>query len=954
MDRTTLASPVALLEREHEVENVEAALRDASRRSGRAVVIEGAAGLGKSRLLELAGARASELGFCVLGARGTELEQGFPFGVVRQLFERVLLSADTRERERWLRGAAALGATVLTGAPTAIPAPAVGTSADDPSYAWQHGLYWLAANISSDSPLALVVDDLQWADAPSARTLAFMARRLEGQALALILATRPLDPAASTDMATLAADPDAALLRLSPLAEASVRAMITSRLAGEPDRRFTEACLRVTGGNPFLVGELLSEAAARGLDPTAENARGVASVVPRGVSNAVLLRLARLEGSAGSLAKALSTLGDGAQVGDAARLAGLTPAGVEAALTSLVSAGVIEPGGAVRFVHPILRAAIYEDLSPAERERLHCGASKILEERGAPVEQVAAHVMHTEPAADPVAVTLLREAAHEALALGDATRAAAMLTRAVDEPPPVDERSAVVLELGLARARAGLPDAIAPLTEVVERGTHEVDIVSAAIELSGILFFAGRAPGAAAILRRARERLPATAPGRERLAVSLLGASYTSVSARREADATIAALRDPGGPARGVLEATTLATLAMDELMYLRSSTKAADLASRSLAAGLPSEPHRGEAWAIVGLAVLAATDHLDAALGGTDEILARARERGAAATVANLSGLRAFICTRRGDLVAAEADAEAAIDLARDLLGVEFVVLAVSSAVLVGLDRDQTPESLRRLIDSSRVAYDDEFSPSSQLRYASGVLRAADRNYEGAIEELLDCGMEHPALGGENPAVLPWRSAAALSLAELGRHAEARDLVADEVRRAQAFGAPRALGVALRVQALVGPARLRAELLRQARSLLEASGARLEHARVLADLGATLRAAGERTAAREPLLEALTLSTRCGARALERRVRAELASIGVRPRTVPSAGGDSLTPSEMRVAQLAADGGTNREIAQTLFVTEKTVETHLGRTFRKLNISSRRQLHDVLRRAAA
>ena len=955
MDRTALASPpaLALLEREHEVEHVQAALRDASRRAGRALVIEAAAGLGKSRLLQLTHAHASELGFRVLSARGTELERGYPFGVVRQLFERALVSAEDEERERWLAGAAALGAEVLTGATAGLSTPSAGLAADDPSYAWQHGLYWLAANISTDAPLALVVDDLQWCDAPSARTLAFIARRLEGQALALMLATRSLDPALLPDAASLAADPDAEVLRLEPLGEASIGAMIASRLSGEPHNRFTRACAQVTGGNPFLLGELLSEAAARGLDPTAGNADGIGAIVPRGVSNAVLLRLARLDPAAGALAQALCTLGDGAQVGDAARLAGLTQPEVEAGMASLVSAGVIEPGGSVRFVHPILRAAIYEDLSGAERERLHCAASKILEERGAPAGQVAAHVMQTEPSADPVAVTLLRDAAREALALGDATGAASLLARALDEPPPADQREPVVLELGLARARAGAPDAVAPLAEVIERGVDEAAIVSAAIELGGILFFAGRAAEGAAILHRARDRLPESSPGRERLEVALLGATYTSVSARRAADGTIATLRDPGTPAGSVLEATTLAMLAMDELMYLRSASRAADLATRSLAAGLPSEPHRGEAWAIVSLAVLAATDQLDAAVRGADEILVRARERGAAATVANLSGLRAFIHFRRGDLIAAEGDAQAGIDLARDLLGVEFAVLAVSSGVLVGLDRDETPEALRRLIDEAGISYDDEFSPSSQLRHASGVLRAAARNHEGAIEELLGCGMEHPALGGENPAVLPWRSAAALSLAELGRHAEARELAGDEVRRAQAFGAPSALGIALRAQALVGPVRGRAELLRQAQDVLQESPARLEHARVLADLGATLRAAGERSAAREPLLEALTLSTRCGARALERRVRAELAAIGIRPRTVDRSGPESLTASELRVVELAAAGGTNREIAQTLFVTEKTVETHLGRAFRKLNISSRRQLRDVLTHAA-
>ena len=149
MDRTPLASPPALvlLEREHEVEHVRAALHDASRRTGRALVIEGAAGLGKSRLLELTHRRASELGFRVLSARGTELERGYPFGVVRQLFERALVSAEDDERERWLAGAAALGADVLTGVPAGLQGPSAAPVPDDPSYAWQHGLYWLAANL---------------------------------------------------------------------------------------------------------------------------------------------------------------------------------------------------------------------------------------------------------------------------------------------------------------------------------------------------------------------------------------------------------------------------------------------------------------------------------------------------------------------------------------------------------------------------------------------------------------------------------------------------------------------------------------------------------------------------------------------------------------------------------------------------------------------------------------
>ena len=615
--------------------------------SGGALVIEGAAGMGKSRLLEEARAGASDLGLRVLAARATELEQGFPFGVVRQLFERPLLEADAGERDRWLAGAAALAADVLTGAATsASRAPPPGPAAGDPGYAWQHGLYWLASNLAADSSLALVVDDLQWCDAPSARALAFIARRLDGQPLALIIATRPLNPGLTPAAAALVADPAAELLRPSPLTEAAVSALVAARLSDAPDDRFVRACLDVTGGNPFFVGELLEELAARGIDPTATAADDVGAIVPRGVANAVLLRLARLSPAAAGLARALSALGDGAQMGDAARLAGLAGADAEAAMGALVSAGVVESGGTVRFTHPILRAAIYADLSPAERERLHHTAAAILRERGAPAGQVAAQVMHTEPASDPEAVALLRDAAHDALALGDAAGAAALLSRALEEPPADSDRAAVLLELGQAHARAGAPEAIAPLSEIVERGEGAAAIAAAAIELSGMLFYAGRAAEGAAILRRAQERLPAGDPVREELEVALLGVSYTSASARREADATIAALRDPGGPARGVLQATTLAALAMDEVMYLRSASTAIDLAERALAAGLPLEPHRGENWAILALAALVVADRYDAALRGADEILAQAREQGAALTVATTSAFRA---THRG-----------------------------------------------------------------------------------------------------------------------------------------------------------------------------------------------------------------------------------------------------------------------------------------------------------------
>jgi tetratricopeptide (TPR) repeat protein len=597
---------------------------------------------------------------------------------MRQLFERLLLEAAPYERDRWLAGPAALATEVVTGAPPpASTARSPGPSVGDSGYAWQHGLYWLASNVAADSPLVLVVDDLQWCDAPSARALAFIARRLEGQPVALMLGTRPLDPVVTPEASTLLAEPAVELLHLSPLSGAAVGALIAVRLSDEPHRRFVQGCLEATGGNPFLVGELLDEAAARGLDPAAAAAAEVATMVPHGVANAVLLRLARLSPAAAMLARALSVLGDGAQVGDAARLAGLAGSELEEAMAALVSAGVVQSGATARFVHPILRAAIYGDLSPAGRERLHHSAAGILRERGAPAGRVAAQVMHTEPAGDSEAVALLRDAAREALALGDAAGAAALLARALDEPPSRGDRAGVLLGLGQARARAGNPEAIAALTDSIAHGDDPGAIAAAAVELGGMLFFAGRARDGAAILRRAQERLPTDEPARDQVELALLNASDTSASARAEAEATIARLRDPGGPATNELQATTLAIMAMDEVMFLGAASTARDFATRALAAKLPLELHRSGNWAILALAALALTDELDAALRGTDEILARARHRGAALTVVTISSLRANFAERRGDLATAEADAQAAIELAPDLLGTRFLVLA-------------------------------------------------------------------------------------------------------------------------------------------------------------------------------------------------------------------------------------------------------------------------------------
>ncbi len=389
--------------------------------------------------------------------------------------------------------------------------------------------------------------------------------------------------------------------------------------------------------------------------------------------------------------------------------------------------------------------------------------------------------------------------------------------------------------------------------------------------------------------------------------------------------------------------------------MYLGSASTAIDLADRALAAGLPLEPHRGENWVTLAIAALTRRGRSrrgPAGRGRDDRPGPRAGRRTDRCDAS--PGFARASALRRGDLAAAQADAQAAIELAPDLLGAEFLVLAVAGGGARGPRPRRDARLLRRLIDGTGVHYDTEFMPSTQLRYASGVLRAAAGNHEAAIEELRGCGLDHPTFGGENPAALPWRSAAALSLAELGRHDEAGTLAADEVRRARR-SAPRG-----RSASPCGPTRSSAP----PGGTVEAAGGGARRAGTLAGApGARPRAGRPRR--HTPRRRPADSGPRAPARGARARRPLRRASPGA-PRA-SRARGNRRPPPHHRAhrrglpdAQRAPRGRARRgeaartgEIAQTLFVTEKTVETHLGRAFRKLDISSRRQLPDVLAGAA-
>ena len=307
------ASP--LLERDLELATIQELLGAVGAGAGRVLVIEGPAGIGKSSLLSAA--RAAGSGMRVASARCSELEREFPLGVARQLLEPVLADAAAEERRTLLLGAAALGAQVLGESASSTEEVADTAAA-------LHGLYWLTANAASLRPLLVLVDDAQWADVISLRWIAYLAARLDGIPLALVVAVRlgEVVPAQHV-LDELASGPGVRVLRPETLSGDGVARLIEQRFGQQPDPAFAEACELATGGNPFLLGELVAELRRDGVEPSAANVARVAAVSPRGVARAIQARLRRLPPTCRSLARAVAILGDGTSLDDAAELAGL-------------------------------------------------------------------------------------------------------------------------------------------------------------------------------------------------------------------------------------------------------------------------------------------------------------------------------------------------------------------------------------------------------------------------------------------------------------------------------------------------------------------------------------------------------------------------------------------------------------------------------------------------------
>jgi DNA-binding CsgD family transcriptional regulator len=936
-----------LLEREAQVAALQALTDAAQSGGGRFVVIEGTAGIGKTRLLAEARAIAGSAEMRVLAARGGELEGEFAYGIVRQLFEPLLAAAAADLRTELLSGPAARIASLLGASQPASSQDAAAEGA----FAIVHGLYWLAANLALHQPTLLAIDDLHWADTPSLRWLLYLTRRLEGVPLLVVAGTRPPEGEGHDPplVAELIADPEAAAIRPEPLGRASIAVLARELHSLEPDEAFCAALQTATGGNPLFVGAVLDAVAREGTSPTAEHTARLLEIGAQGISRVVGLRLGRLRPAPLALLRAASVLGDGVELRQVAALAGVQASELGPAAAALVRLDLLRREDPLEFFHPIVRRAVYETLDVVQRSAAHRSAAEVLLEAGVPPESAASHLLRVAPGADRFVVATLRLAAERALAQGAAEAAVGYLTRALEEQLDPAARAEVLVELGLAERRTNGPAAVdhlrASLEHLADPGRRGV----VALELGRALWFTDRIADALAVFEQAldevdRERDPDL---HELLVAELISSAWWDPRTYPIAEAAIGELDLDalhGGRGSEIL----LATIAHYEYRLGLHRELAVGLARRALASGnlLAS----GSIALYYAVNVPPKAGLLDEAVSIFSQAVAQARRRGDIFNVAFMLMWRGYWQTHRGDLRAAVEDLREAIDLsvAHGMrVAWPYNIGFLAQALLEQGDADEAA----RVIDEGDFP---EQLPLDQVhlvwfRLYRGRLRIETGSLERGVEELRQVGETVRLVPFDNPCSTPWRSWAAEGLRRLDRHAEARGLAADELALARRWGDPQAIGAALRVLGLVEGGTAGIGLLQKAVEVLAGSEARLEYARALVDLGAALRRANRRTEARQRLREGVDLAQRSGAFGLAGRANEELAATGARPRRVLQTGLDALTTSERRVGQLAADGMTNKEIAQTLFVTIKTVEVHLSHAYRKLEISSRAQLERAL-----
>jgi DNA-binding CsgD family transcriptional regulator len=922
-----------IFHREQEMAVVTEELARAQQGQPVVLVIAGAHGMGKTTLLQAALERVRGSAV-ILHARCHEAERDFPFGVVRQLFDTMASSADNGPAGSLTTGFAGLG----------------GGQEQD-----LHSLYQATRSLAASKSVIIAVDDFNYADLQSAQWFSYIARRLDGLSVSMILAGDTGYPGGIQVVDELQPLPYFRAVNLQPLCGHCGESLVATIFEKPVDVEFAAACHQVACGNPLVLLEVCRRLRSAGIAPGKAQLDRVAEIGAAALWETVSTGLRLRQRSTVELIECLAILGPDAGLETAAILAGQGELAIEGARELLSKAGLLVGDPANRFAQPYLSAAIVARMDPERRFALHSDAAALLARLGAPPGDVAAHVMSISPSGTPGNVQVLRAAAREATAEQNWPEAARFLRRALAETIAPDLLVSISADLGAVEMHRDVPSSLRYMRAVVGQAREARDAATALVPFTSLGLTVNSATAGQVFAHACGQLIAAGPSAADRLALFRLAAQAMLSGHRTEVRVALAMLAGPA-PAALRHQATPVEAAAEDLRCALAIATAARGNARRRVVGwagrrgGLGESADRDGSWLPTpGCAlVLGWADLLDEAAALAERHVALAQGRRSPAELALARIVAAEIAYRGGDLAASLAAGQGAMDdaVAAGANGLHMAASALSARVLIERGEADAAAALLAGVDPSASAH---HLILGFHRYVRGRHEVARGRLREGLALLLDAGHLLAAHGITNPACVGWRARAVLTHARLGQASAAGKLAAADIAAAQAWGAPVTIGRALTAASVVHPAAAALGLLRDAVAILDNTGALLEQARVQVRLGVTLHATGRDRDAREALHRGLDLANRCGAVRLAARAQDQLLSAGARPREASGFQPSALTAGERRVTELVVQGLTNQEVAIKLCISKRTVDTHLAHVYRKLGIRSRSRLREAV-----
>ncbi|MEU1313371.1 AAA family ATPase [Streptomyces cinnamoneus] len=915
-------------------------LRHSAQGRGRVALVDGTVASGKTTLLRAFTDSALSSGVVALTATAARSERRLPLGVAAQLFDDAPL---TPERSAAVRALLDRGMR-LQERPAAEP----DCISPDHAHIFQE-LHQALVELTRNDTVLISVDDVQNSDYFSLQFIVYLARRIQYTNILLVVNELAGSvPAYPLFRAELLRQSHCTRIRLEPLSRSGVAQALATWLGADTAQRLAPVCYALSGGNPLLLRGLVEDHLGRAYLPAGPATPQI--TVADAYGQAVLACLHRCEPAMTAAARALAVLEASGSGHLAGRLLGQGREETNRLRHALVRSGLLGDHG---FRHPVARSAVLADLGADRRAELHQRAAQLLHAEGAPATAVADHLLAAGHVRQPWGIALLRKAAVLALQEDEAELAGDYLELALRACADDDERAAVTMLLARVEWRLNPSAAlrhIAPLTVPLRDGrlspAHTMRLIKQLLRHGlfeeaeeALDLFAGMPadPGlsSSAEYRVFRLWLSSSYPAlAQRVGAVLEPVAETAPPAR-------ALATDPQLQATGLLDGVLGGRATDESLIETEQALRDLRLTDPALEA------------AATAITALMYADRLGPAADWCAALLAEATRRRVPAWQAVLSAIMADIALRQGDLAATRRHAsQALVHMSPESWGVG--IGSPVAGLLIAATELGDFEAVTELFN--KPVSECTFSTRSGLHYqhARGLCYLAMDRPHAALREFEACGARMRAWGQDVPSVVSWRSDAAWALLRLGRRHEARALAEEEL----ALLGPdrlRSRGNALRALAAASDPARRPHLLEEAVAHLESGGDRLGLAKALADLG---RATDAPDRSRALLHRAQRIAEQCGAQSLLSRLGTETgpARPAARPAAVPEYGTEapgegiaSLSEAELRVAALVSEGHTNRDVADKLFITVSTVEQHLTRVYRKLNVGGRRNLKGLL-----